>query len=485
MSTSEHPHTTSPTCKCIVTEPSVEHPRQCPSTQQNRSMSTPQHQNTTSPTCKCIVAEPSASRNLVVCIDGTSKRFGTKNTNVVELYSQVVKNATQLTYYTSGLGTFAKIPGPSDNLVSNTIDMAIGRNIHTGILAAYRWLSDNYQDGTRIFLFGKIFNLNLVLFNHTMTISPWILKVGLLLPGNNEQIPFAFELYSKSDDEKHAELAEVFKKTFCRKDVRIHFVGVWDTVSSVGIGRNKTLPCTTSSCEHICHFRHALALDERRVRFLPEYAFGGRSETFNDDHIREACPAYREPFQTTRKEVWFAGTHSDVPNTGLQSGDIPLLWMRSQAAAAGLDLEPADTMWKISDLEKQITPSLKCGWWFLELLPLKRLLYYNSDEKTHKPHLGNSRIIVPGQKVHASVLFRHNYRPSAQFYESSEKWPVPMFWNDPISHQRLEWLSDAWEKDFFLDDSLIRALLASLAEARGQANLDALDHLAFMANFSR
>ncbi|KAF9234714.1 hypothetical protein BU15DRAFT_52235 [Melanogaster broomeanus] len=431
----------------------------------------------TSPTCKCIVTEPSASRNLVVCIDSTSKRFGTKNTNVVELYSQVVKNATQLTYYTSGLGAFAKIPGPSDNLVSNTIDMAIGRNIHTGILAAYRWLSDNYQDGTRIFLFGKIFNLNVgrtLWFSRggyqARALAGMIARVGLLLPGNNEQIPFAFELYSKSDDEKHAELAEVFKKTFCRKDVRIHFVGVWDTVSSVGIGRNNTLPCTTSSCEHICYLRHALALDERRVRFLPEYAYGGRSET-NDDHIREA---------------WFAATSLDVErNTKLQSGDIPLLWMRSQAAAAGLDLEPADIMWKISDLEKQITPSLKWGWWFLELLPLKRLLYNNSDEKSHQPHLGHSRIIVPGQKVHPSVLFKHNYRPSAQFYEASEKWPVPMFWNDPISHQRLKWLSDAWEKDFFLDNSLIRALLASLAEARGQANLDALDHLAFMANFSR
>jgi len=27
--------------------------------------------------------------------------------------------------------------------------------------------------------------------------------------------------------------------------------------------------------KHVCFFRHALALDERRVKFLPEYAYGG------------------------------------------------------------------------------------------------------------------------------------------------------------------------------------------------------------------
>ncbi|KAF9239482.1 hypothetical protein BU15DRAFT_46769, partial [Melanogaster broomeanus] len=332
-------------------------------------MAMPEPDYTANPACKCISGRPT-SRNLVACIDGTSKHFGTRNTNIVELYSQIVKNDEQLTYYTSGLGAFAKIPGPSDNLVSNMIDMAIARNLHTCILATYRWLSDNYRDGDRIYLFGKIFKCFSRGAYQVRALAGMIGRVGLLLPGNNEQIPL--DASSKLSQTKRlsnkksnrAELAEMFKKTFCRKNVRVHFVGVWDTVSSVGLGRGKTLPCTTSPCEHICYFRHALALDERRVRFLPEYALGGRSETINDDRI---------------KEVWFAGAHSD-----LQSGDIPLLWMRSQAIAAGLDLEPADVMWKIGDLEKQITLSLKGGWWLLELFPFKRLLYCNSDKKSRK-----------------------------------------------------------------------------------------------------
>jgi hypothetical protein len=49
-----------------------------------------------------------------------------------------------------------------------------------------------------------------------------------------------------------------------------------DTVSSIGIVRGKPLPLTWTA-EHICIFRHALALDERRVKFLPEYVAGDRS----------------------------------------------------------------------------------------------------------------------------------------------------------------------------------------------------------------
>jgi uncharacterized protein (DUF2235 family) len=37
-------------------------------------------------------------------------------------------------------------------------DLILGRNLHKVIMASYRWLSDNYQDGDRIFLFGEIFS---------------------------------------------------------------------------------------------------------------------------------------------------------------------------------------------------------------------------------------------------------------------------------------------------------------------------------------
>ena len=100
-----------------------------------------------------------------------------------------------------------------------------------------------------------------------------------------------------------------------------------DTVSSIGIVRGKKMiPGTIDGMEHVCYFRHALALDERRVKFLPEYAYGGTSQpktSPQDDHATNAQPGSvpKELDNLTPSgpekrpqtlEVWFAGTHSDM-----------------------------------------------------------------------------------------------------------------------------------------------------------------------------
>ena len=97
------------------------------------------------------------------------------------------------------------------------------------------------------------------------------------------------------------------------------------------------LPGTTDGMKHVCHFRHALALDEKRVNFLPEYAHGGTSlspistEKQGDPsgNVKEVVNAQipavepdvtvlnrgsKEPTRKLQqtKEVWFAGTHSDM-----------------------------------------------------------------------------------------------------------------------------------------------------------------------------
>lgn len=107
-----------------------------------------------------------------------------------------------------------------------------------------------------------------------------------------------------------------------------------DTVSSIGIVRGKNLPGTVSP-EHICFFRHALALDERRVKFLPEYARGGvllkeggcQEELSNkcneglpqgvilgvsQGRETEASKETEIPLSPRVKETWFTGTHSDM-----------------------------------------------------------------------------------------------------------------------------------------------------------------------------
>lgn len=53
--------------------------------------------------------------------------------------------------------------------------------------------------------------------------------------------------------------------------------------------------------KHVAFFRHALALDERRVKFLPEYAYEGSS--LLDPKAADAEEETRNRSNTTRHEV--------------------------------------------------------------------------------------------------------------------------------------------------------------------------------------
>ncbi|KAF9539634.1 hypothetical protein CPC08DRAFT_494431 [Agrocybe pediades] len=243
-------------------------------------------------------------RNLVVNLDGTGNQFGDKNTNVVEMYSLLHKgeDSNQLSLYYSGIGTYARPSWTSfsyyKQVIYHKIDLAIAWEFEKTIMGAYSWLSDNYRDGDRIFLLG--FSRGAF---QVRALSAMIDKVGLLYKGNNTQIPFAYELYAdplsghdqvnavgtSDSDARKLSKAERFKSAFCHKDVKVHFVGVWDTVSSIGLVRKKKLlPGTIDGMKHVCFFRHALALDERRVKFLPEYAYGGM--TLPPQHSNPAFP---------------------------------------------------------------------------------------------------------------------------------------------------------------------------------------------------
>jgi uncharacterized protein (DUF2235 family) len=121
-----------------------------------------------------------------------------------------------------------------------------------------------------------------------------------------------------------------FRDILSHVDVKVHFVGAWsvfvvkrvyvmvdavhrDTVSSVGIRRKPTLPETTNGMTHVCAFRHALALDEVRVRFLPEYVRRGLGPGEHQRQAVEEDPgSERRKVALNVKEVWFAGSHSDM-----------------------------------------------------------------------------------------------------------------------------------------------------------------------------
>ncbi|CAE6533605.1 unnamed protein product [Rhizoctonia solani] len=313
-----------------------------------------------------------------------------QNTNVVKLYECLKKDHSQKTYYSSGVGTFAKpswdwVASLKEGVIS-AVDLAVAKNLKNVILNAYRWLADTYQPGDQIFLFGFSRGAYQV-----RALAAMIECVGLIHAGNLQQIPFAWELYSTptSDKQSYREKLAQFKSTFSHS-VGIHFLGAWDTVSSVGIIRGKLLPLAMKN-HHIEHFRHALALDECRVKFLPEYAKDVNGGT------------------NTSKNVWFAGTHSEIGGKtsrhGPECGAEPLYWMMDEARQLGLKLRRQDIpacLLPTASHKKSLG-----AWWPLEYLPIRRASPKPDNMSYHSrlPHRGKGRRIVSTtHKMHWSVF---------------------------------------------------------------------------------
>ncbi|KAG8792628.1 hypothetical protein FRC12_005407 [Ceratobasidium sp. 428] len=126
-------------------------------------------------------------------------------------------------------------------------------------MGGYEFLMKHYHDGDKICLFG--FSRGAYT---ARALAGMLHKVGLLPPDNIEQIPFAYSMYNRND-KAGFKASALFKKAFSRT-VRIEFLGVWDTVSSVGLLWPRHLPFTASN-SIVKRFRHAVSLDEHRAKF--------------------------------------------------------------------------------------------------------------------------------------------------------------------------------------------------------------------------
>ena len=105
---------------------------------------------------------------------------------------------------------------------------------------------------------------------------------------------------------------KAFSQTFCRKagtsetgeheNIKVFFLGMWDCVNSVAV-IEKSAPApvvVTGTAEHI---RHAVAVDERRVKFKPALL---AQDIINIAHKEEKCK------HDDIREVWFPGNHGDI-----------------------------------------------------------------------------------------------------------------------------------------------------------------------------
>ncbi|KAH8825576.1 hypothetical protein DL96DRAFT_1817098 [Flagelloscypha sp. PMI_526] len=307
-----------------------------------------------------IIPHDHDHRTLVLCFDGTGDQFDDDNSNIVNLFTALKKDAPskQLVYYQSGIGTYTipQVATPFAAKLKKLISSMVANDLDGHVMAGYEFLMQNYECGDKICLFG--FSRGAYT---ARALAGMVHKVGLLPRFNHNQVPFAYKMYSTQTN-KGWTRATAFKKSFCI-DVDIEFLGVWDTVGSVGI-LPRRLPFTTSNT-HVRIFRHALALDEHRVRFSPSFwirpkenetargvqrgamprsshlqkpkrllSLGGEIGKSKED-LKELERKFSQmtDFETNVEEVWFAGCHADVgggsvPNATRNSlARIPLRWM--------------------------------------------------------------------------------------------------------------------------------------------------------------
>jgi hypothetical protein len=276
--------------------------------------------------------------------------------------------------------------------IFRVLGLGVGYGFNDNLEEAYTFLMEHYQEGDKIYLFG----FSRGAFT-ARVLAGWLKRCGLLHPGNQSLVPYARRLYSQ----KRHIAAQRFAKTFSTRKVEVAFLGVWDTVSSVGFALNQTFLDTRSN-RIVRRVRHAMSIDERRAFFRP-------------NRWTPKPPATQDV-----QEMWFAGCHSDVggghpeqrPHSALAK--IALRWMVEEAVAADpaqpllvrpdqmRDLfERDDREHSVPDETAPMHESLKGPWWPLECLPQRIHGFPGIGTR-----FGRRRKIEVTDAVHPSVLQR-------------------------------------------------------------------------------
>ena len=352
------------------------------------------------------------AKNIVICCDGTGNEFGESKSNVVKLYKMLVHDPSQMAYYHPGVGTMGARNALSgfSRWWTKVIGLAFGYGISDNIADAYLFLMRTFQPDDTLYILG--FSRGAYT---ARALCGMLHIIGLLREDNEGLIPYSIRMIK----EKKIDFAVAadFKRTFSR-ECKPHFVGVWDTVSSVGWVYNVAhFPGTKATHNpDVSVVRHAVSIDERRA-FFRQNLFGAPHDAQQDV-----------------KEVWFAGVHSDVggsyPESESQLSKIALQWMVCEAEPAGLRIDQnrkADILggkppYVAPDpLTKNQHESLQGAWWIAELWPK---VFSRPVPVAGQParwrhgvrfNLGRTRMIPNGVHIHQSVLDRirdvPGYRP--------------------------------------------------------------------------
>ena len=353
-------------------------------------------------------------KNIVICCDGTSNDTTCDSTNVLRLFRSLLRCDEQIAVYDAGVGVLADPTKLTwfGKALSRKIDTAIGHSVRENVCRAYHFLARVFEPGDRIYLFGFSRGAYTV-----RALAGMLHFIGLVQPELAELDRLGWAIYADDNHDlpisKRFESGNRFKKSFSRKDsIRIHFVGVWDTVSSFGwIWQLRTVPYTSNN-PSIDHVRHAVAIDEHRTAFQPNLFRPGNDEQ-------------HQSFQ----QLWFAGAHGDVgggyPEAENQLSKISLEWMIEEASMLGCQFDQTEVDHFLgrngdrsrADVLAPLHRSTVGIWRLMELIPRRQWDRYSTPERMRwfAPNLYHPRRIPEEAVLHPSVHERiardPSYRP--------------------------------------------------------------------------
>lgn len=282
-----------------------------------------------------------ASRQLIVCCDGTNNNLTGRlsDTNVTKLCELLDPDGQdQRLYYDPGVGNPGQLPGETlvENLrreLERLSGLAFGQGVYENIAEGYAFLMENYRAGDQVFLFG----FSRGAFT-ARSIGGLVTQFGLLRPEARALIPTLLHTYfaDRRGNKHYKDVTAQLSGLFCSEHGRqasVWFVGVWDTVASVGFPLIGQQGITARPCikdKRIHHVRQALALDEHRRAFEPRC------------YIVDPTYDYAARGQSIA-QVWFPGSHADVgggyahDESGLSNASLG--WMLQEAVGLGLRLK--------------------------------------------------------------------------------------------------------------------------------------------------
>ena len=359
------------------------------------------------------------AKKIVLCFDGTWQD-PRKQTNVIKIYKSILGEdkssipvgkpvqslgVPTIKWYDKGVGTKwgNKIRGGF-----------LGRGLAKNILQGYKFLADNYESGDEIYLFG--FSRGAYT---ARSLAGMIRNIGLLRGCYtrekklkcNPVLMNGFRLYQKRDGSADTEEAKFFRSKYSICNVEIRFLGVWDTVGSLGVpspsldwvDRGYDFHDTTLS-RIVRNAYHALSIDETRPEFVPT--------------LWTSAPKEGQ----TLEQVWFPGVHSEVGGKKCSPlTDVPLRWMQEKALANGLELNSKQIVRinKERYLRAKVSDSFA---WSCNFLKILYLLW--AGIRRSKPHV---RPIggTPNERVHALASQKieaqnSSYSPANQGLDSAE-----------------------------------------------------------------